>query len=825
MIISLNWLKKFTDIDMPVDKLVELIGARLVEVESVTDLGKKYEGVRIVRVIDAKPLEGSDHLNLVKIDDGGIVKGLERDDSGHIQVVCGAPNIATGQNVVWLPPKSIVPSTFNTAEPFTLESRNLRGVMSNGMIASAKELDLFDEHTGILVISEEVTAGIEFSKQYEFDDSLLDIENKSLTHRPDCFGIVGFAREVAAITGKKFVSPDWVSNLSPYLGEVVGSINVVIDDPKLSDRYQAITMGGGDSKKQSSMLVQTYLARVGVRPISAIVDVTNYLMMLTGQPLHAFDFDKVKKIAGDNVEIHVRAGRDGEKLALLDGREIKLTVDDIVIAAGETAIALAGAMGGSATEIDENTQSIIIESATFNLYKLRSTQMRHGIFSEAITRFTKGQPAELTAPVLGEAVKLVGEWTGMQVTTAVADAYPGKKDTSAISVPIQKIGDILGMDISAKQAADIIGNAEFGVIIDEPTTMNVTVPYWRGDIHIVEDIAEEVGRLSGFDSIMPTLPMRDFTAVAVDEFDMFRTNIRKSLVRAGANEVLNYSFVHGDILNKANLKSDDSYRIVNSISPDLQHYRQSLMPGLLGLVHPNIKQGFDKFALFEINKCHRKSDGVNDEGVPVEIDRLSLVIAGKSTESGAAYYQAKRIFEYLCRSFNLNLNYESLDGISDSLSLPFETRRSAAVCSSDGQFIGVVGEYKKSVAKSFKLPEYAAGFEIDTRALFAAVKKVGKTYIPQSRFPSMERDICFQVSRDVDVVQIVSSSQGALSKTDLKTSVEVIDIYQPEAGDTKNVTIRINLVSNERTLNGEEVSGFIKTVVDSVVAQTKAAVI
>jgi len=413
----------------------------------------------------------------------------------------------------------------------------------------------------------------------------------------------------------------------------------------------------------------------------------------------------------------------------------------------------------------------------------------------------------------------------MKVITAVADAYPGKKDRLVISAPLQKIDDILGIDISIADAADTIGNAEFLVGIDDKTTLQVTVPYWRNDIHIVEDIAEEVGRLSGFDDIKPTLPIRDFTAVAVDEFDVFRTNIRKALVCAGMNEVLNYSFVHGDILQKAGLDAKDSYKIINSISPDLQYYRQNLTPNLLALVHPNIKQGFDKFALFEIGKCHRKSDGTNEEGVPIEIDRLSMVGASKSNSSGAAYYRAKRFFDYLCSSFGLKLDYKKLEVTNDSMTAPFEPRRSAIVTEVDGNIIGIVGEYKKSVAKGFKLPEYAAGFEIDTRALFAAAKKVGKTYVPASRFPATERDICFQVAVGVNAGDIVKSAELALVKIDLQTSVSVVDIYQPENGTTKNITIRINLVANDHTLTGDEVAGLMQTVVDSVVAQTKATVI
>lgn len=825
MIISLNWLKKFTNIDIPIDELTELINTRLVEIESVVNTSEKYKNILIVKAVEVKPLEGSDHLSVVKIDDGGVTQDIERDENNLIQVVCGAPNIASGQMVVWLPPKSIVPQTFGTAEPFTLDTRNLRGVVSNGMIASAKELDLFDEHTGILVLDGDIAPGNPFAKEYELDDYLLNIENKSLTHRPDCFGAIGFAREVSAIMGKDFISPDWMMNLNPYFGEGNGKISVVIDDNELCDRYQAIVMTDGDSKKQSPMIIQTYLARVGVRPISAIVDITNYLMMLTGQPLHAFDFDKVRAICGDNVEIHVRFSRDNEKLELLDGKTIELSPDDIIIAAGETAIALAGAMGGANTEIDENTRAIIIESASFNLYKLRATQMRHGIFSEAITRFTKGQPAELTAPVLGEAVRLVREWTGMQPVTAVADTYPGKKEKQVIKVPLQKVDDILGVDMGILDASNSIGHAGFGVKVEDPLTMNVEVPYWRSDIHILEDVVEEIGRINGFDNIRSTLPLRDFTAVMPDDFDIFRNGLRKTLVRAGANEVLTYSFIHGDILQKAGQKPEDSYRLVNSISPDLQYYRQTLTPSLLNITQPNIKQGYDGFALFEINKCHYKPDGLNDEKVPIEVDRLALIFASKTTKSGTAYYQAKQLLEFICLNFNLKLDYKSIENLTSPIAAPFEPKRSAELIDiASGKTIGFIGEYKKSVAKGFKLPEYSAGFEIDTREFFNLVKSADKNYKPLSRYPSTERDICLKVGQSVSCGKIIDSANEILLKTDLEPSIEVIDIYQRES-ETKNVTVRIKLVSYNRTLNGDEVAEVINNVVNSVVIKLGATVI
>jgi len=421
MIISVNWLKKFTDIDLDIDELSTLIGSRLVEIESVTDLGAKYKNVLVVKVVEAAPLEGTDHLNLTKIDDGGVSKNVERDSNGLVQVVCGAPNVRSGMLAVWLQPNCIVPSTYNDDEPFVLSAKNLRGTISNGMLASPKELDLFDEHDGILEVDKDVKPGTDFASVYELDDFLFDIENKSLTHRPDTFGIIGFAREIAAIQGKQFVTPDWLvdSELEFKLTETIEAPMVSIDDPTLSERYQAVVLTGADGSLKSPVQIQTYLSRVGVRPINAVVDATNYLMMLTGQPLHAFDYDKLIALSGGKSDIHVRRAAEDEELELLDGRKIKMLTGDIVIASGSTPVGLAGAMGGASTIIDKNTKNIILESATFNLYNLRSTQMRHGIFSEAITRFTKGQPAELTSPVINDAIRLISEWSGAKQASKV----------------------------------------------------------------------------------------------------------------------------------------------------------------------------------------------------------------------------------------------------------------------------------------------------------------------------------------------------------------------------------------------------------------------
>jgi phenylalanyl-tRNA synthetase beta chain len=829
MIISLNWLKKFTSIDMPVDELATLIGARLVEIETVIDLGAKYKDVIVARVVVCHRLEDSDHLNLTKLDDGGVTQSIERDENGYVQVVCGAPNVREGLLVAWLPPNSTVPETFGSPEPFVLGTRNLRGAMSNGMIASAKELDLFDEHDGILELDKDVAPGSSFAQTYQLDDYLFDIENKSLTHRPDTFGIIGFAREVAAIQGKKFETPNWLLDMSVAgdVKETVSPPTVTIDDPSLSDRYQAIILGNADGSARSPLQLQTYLARIGVRPISAVVDVTNYLMMLTGQPLHAFDYDKLIAVGGGKADIYVRNGRKDETLTLLDGRTINLSTEDIVIASGETAIGLAGAMGGANTEIDDSTKNIILESATFNLFSLRTTQMRHGIFSEAITRFTKGQPAELTAPVLAHAVQLLGEYAGATPVTNVVESYPGRREPLSLELSIEVINHTLGTTFMVADAVETLQNVEFTAELSGESAIKTTAPYWRSDIHIPEDIIEEVGRLNGFDTINPTLPERDFMAVRPSNFDELRNRIRKILARSGANEVLTYSFVHGDVLKKANQDPKDSYRITNSISPDLQYYRQTLTPSLLGLVHGNSKAGYDEFALFEMNKAHNKVHEMTDENVPGEIHLLALTIASKKPKAGAAYYEAKTYLEYLATALGLSFSYAPIENEPGfAVTAPFEYRRSAMVHDiASGEFIGIIGEYKKTVQRAFKLPEHSAGFEIDPDALHTATIHSSNTYSPLSRYPSTERDMCFQVAREEQYGRIVGLVKESLKSTQLEAVLTPIDIYQPADGTTKNITVRIKLTAHDRTLTGDEVATVIASITTKVTDETSARVI
>lgn len=826
MIISVNWLKKFVP-DLPeIDELSKLIGARLVEIESIENLNEKYKDVVIARVISAKKVEGSDHLNLCKIDDGGKRDGVERDENGFVQVVCGAPNVREGLFVAWLPPKAIVPETFG-GENFQLSARKLMGNMSNGMIASLRELGLGDEHDGILEISPEafengLQAGDSFTEKFELNDYLLEVENKSLTHRPDCFGIIGFAREVAGILGQKFVEPDFIKQ-SDFGFEVNNDKSIVIDtqDSEICERYTAAIFDVSDILKNPNLtLEKTYLLRSGMRPIDIITDLANELMLETGQPLHTFDFDKLAKInGGKNVKMTVRKSFENEELELLDGRKIKMSQNDIVIATGENgenAVALAGAMGGKSTEIDENTTRILVESATFNLYNLRNTQMRHGIFSEAITRFTKGVPEMMSRKILdlfGVQLLALGGKSLSEIADSKGDFYYNK---SEISVSKDKINQILGTNFSSEEIQKTLENV--GILTKNDNSGTFVVPFWRNDLHIEEDLIEEVGRLNGYDNIKLQLPKRTFRAVKKAKIDLLQSEIREILVSSGANEILTYTFVHGDLFEKAGQDPKNAYKIINSISPELQYYRQTLMPSLLSKVNQNIRAGFSEFAIFEMNKITEKTLGLNEENVPFEQKKLAFVYTKNKGEN--AFFEAKNYAEFLFKKLGLKVEFVKFDLSKSLLSTEFEPKRSALiqVSNSEGEkILGVIGEFKKNIQKSLKLPESTAGFELDLGILLENTERTSVKIKDFSKFQSVERDISINVDESrqfAEIFDIFKDISSEFKGVEIETLP--IDIFNNGDG-TKNISIRFKIIPFEKTLNGDEIREIMQKIEEKAV--------
>ncbi|MBR2753658.1 phenylalanine--tRNA ligase subunit beta [Candidatus Saccharibacteria bacterium] len=783
MRISLNWLRKYVNIpdSLSNEELIRLIGARLVEVEGVIDETKKYDNIFIVKVVTAEKIPDT-HLSLCQIDVG---------KEELVQVVCGAPNVRAGMMAVWIAPGATVPASVNEDAPFVIGKRKmLNKYVSNGMLAGADELDFGDDHSGIVEIDPKTAQpGVLLSDTFMLKDLVLDIENKSLTHRPDCFGIIGFAREVAGILGLDFrltssrdalLHPSSRGSLLTYSPLVVkalerSNLKINIEQPEICQRYSAIVMKKhGELTKKYLTLEETLLSKSGMKPISPIVDATNYYMLLTGQPLHAFDYDKFVAVGGNKKpKIVVRLARRAEKLVLLDDTEIELNDNDIVICSGDIPVALAGAMGGKSTMIDENTKNIIIESATFSLYNLRKTQMSHGIFTEAITRFTKGQPPYQTMSVAKACAETLKN--GFEVAEEI-DSYPKPENRIVVKITAAEVNNLLGTKYEEKALVRILENVGFDVK-SKSGVMEILAPEWRTDIHIKEDIIEEIGRLSGYDNIEMTLPLH--ATAEKNGFYELKADIRRLLSKYGANEVLTYSFISERLLKKAGLDINNSYRIVNSISPELQYFRQSLMPSLLEKTYLNEKLPVEKFAIFEINDVYQKNNGLDKDGVPIEDSKLGLIVAErKNTET--AFYKAKKYIDKLLTTYNVRADYLPLK-TENAETKPFENKRSAEI-RVDGEYLGVVGEFKNSVRNEFKLTPYLAGFEIDLKVLLNKVSS--KKQIELVEKTTEDLTISTKKSYAEVLEEVKEKYPDALA-------ILPVSVYQADNQESRNITFRI----------------------------------
>ena len=820
-----------------VEALVAKIGTQLGAVEETADFGTKYSSAVIVKVVECVAHPDSDHLSLCRIDDGKAVKDVERGQDGLVQVVCGAPNVRANMLAIWLPPGATVPETFDK-EPFVLAARPIRGQVSNGMLASARELALGDDHSGILEVDKEFAPGTLFVEAYNLkDDFIIDIENKMFTHRPDCFGWLGVAREIEGIHGRKYKSPRWYKTDPnfPKLETKEFKLEVRNELPKLVPRFAAVVIANVQVGP-SPIWLRVHLARVGMRSINNIVDYTNFYMLETGQPLHAYDYDKV--VAQDKNATHatlvVRHPKKGEKILLLNGKQVEPRKDAIMIATENSLLGIGGVMGGGETEVDEHTTSIILEAATFDMYSIRRTSMEHGLFTDAVTRFTKGQSPLQNLAVMAKITDEIRENAGGKVASKLIDDNHLPKavmERGSVYPPVRITADFvnsrLGSQLTRQEIAKILTDVEFEVDVTG-TDISVQAPFWRTDIEIPEDVVEEVGRLQGYDKLPHELPARSTSAVKLDPMAGLKSDIRKTLSAAGANELQTYSFVHEKLFEQVGQAKEHAFRIRNALSPDLQHYRLSITPNLLEKVHPNIKAGYDAFALFEMNKVHIKGD-LECDGLPREYQTIALSYAAKAKSHGAPYYQAKHYLEYLLQSLHVPYTIKQADHMTQweigrQVYAPFEPNRAGFVyLGAENEFAGFVGEYNPKARRNLKLPETSAGFEIDLERILK--HRQANSYKPLSRFPSTDQDVCFRLSADTSYAQLVSVVEDCLQKqANIQSSIAPVDIYQSKDDvEHKNITIRLTLQHTDRTLETSEANSLLESIVAKVGSELKGS--
>jgi len=846
MKVSVNLAQHYSNVDLksiPHDVLLARVGEQLGAVEESFEYAPKYEGVLVVKIVSVENHPDADRLHICMIDDDGKAKGVKRDSKGLVQVVCGAPNVRPGLFVAWLPPGSTVPASYNDENPFVLEARELRGIVSNGMLASAKELAINDDHSMILEIDPEEIAGDRTQKNtrikpgdpltnyFGLDDFIIDCENKMFTHRPDCFGNLGVARELAGISGLKFKSPSWYADEPRFESRSGVKLNVKNNVGKLVPRFMAVAVKNVEIKP-SPVWLQGALARVGIKSINNVVDITNFTMHITGQPLHAYDADKLARL-GNGLSLEARMSKKGEKVNLLNGKTLTFEDDkDIVITSHDVPVGLGGIMGGSDTEVDENTTSIVLECATFDMYTIRRTSMKHGLFTDASTRYTKGQSPLQNDRAVAYALTSIKNRAGGEQSSNVIDVHGKLEQPGDVVVTAQFINERLGSDLNLKEIAKLLENVEFEIksVPADKNRLHVRPPFWRTDIEIPEDIVEEVGRLHGYHELPQTLPARSSKPSPKNAQVAYKKHIRYALRKAGANEVLAYSFVHGDLLRKTGTDPDThAYHIRNALSPELQYYRTSLMPSLLDKVRGNIRADLigseDKdFALFEIGKAHLK--GVLDpEKLPMELERLALVFAAddktaKRAYEGAAFYQAKKYLEPVIPE---RLEFVQLTDTADPMLSCYQPGR-AALVKIHGETCGVIGEFTAAVKKALKLPDYCAGFELDITVL--AKHQAQDTYIAPTQFPKIQQDITLEVAGTTSYQDILDTVQAELIEIQVQHGIESTvlphDIFKPEDSDKKRVSLRIWMYHPARTLTTDETNRSLDAVANACKAKLSA---
>lgn len=825
MKVSLNIVRSLINFELPsVDELVLRVNQQLGGVEEVINLGAKYSGARIVRVVECGKHPDADRLSVTKIDDGGAVPDVPRDDNGYVQVVCGAPNVHADMWAIWLPPGSTVPASFDDTEPFVLGARPLRGVLSQGMLAAADELAIGTDHKGIIEITEndlpsgaELRAGASFAETFGLDDFVLDIENKMFTHRPDCFGQLGVAREIAGIFGQQFTSPEWYKAQQQFSTAEGLDLMVTNGAPELVPRFMAVAIKDVEVKP-SPLWLQCQLVAMGGKPINNIVDATNYIMLMTAQPTHAYDYDKLR-----GHQLGARLARSGEKVILLNGKEYELTADDIIIADGEGVIGLAGIMGGSNTEVSNDTKNIVLECATFDMYALRKTAMRHGVFTDALARFNKGQSPLQNAAVLKRLMSMVSGVQASEVfdlkqfSDEFDDYFDGKYTPANIDIDSKFINERLGLKLSENDICGLLNNVEIRSHGPEEELDYICIqpPFWRTDLELSEDIVEEVGRLYGFDKLPRELPHRSIKPVPKNPRRELKNAIRQSLSRAGANEILTYSFVHERILKNAEQDVTQAYKLSNALSPDLQYYRLTVLPSLLDKVYANIKSGHNEFALFEIGKGHLKSKGLNKEGLPIENNYIDLVYSSKKDKPGAPFYVAKKIIDNLGKDLGVKFEFEKIvNQIDKQILAPFDIDRSSLIRIDNGDIVGLVGELKQSVIKNFKLPQYISAASIDIDILQKNMSKnIGDSYHPLSKFPSTRRDISIEIDLAVSYKDVLNVVKNSLQKQDDEfISIRLVDIYRAKDSSLKTITLNISMTNYNRTLTATDASRIIENI-------------
>jgi phenylalanyl-tRNA synthetase beta chain len=808
MKLSIKEARKYTDINFSLEELANVIATKIGEVESIQDWKEIYSGITVAEIVTKEEHPDADKLGIYEINKG---------DEQTIQVVAGDKTLEVGDKVAYIEPGMIVPSTYKTAEEFQIKAIKVRGILSNGMLCSEKELNIGPDHSTVLKLESEAKVGLSFVNYFEFDDVVINIENKALTNRGDLFGILGLARELSAAQSKPFKSPDWYKEHTLNYKKEIDSLPLEINNQStnLCPRYMGVAIDSVEVK-ESPVWLKSLLLRVGIKPINNIVDITNYISILTGQPLHAFDYDKVVKNdphTDGKAHITIRLAQDNETIHTLDNSVVDLNSNVLVIADSTNPIAIAGVIGGLDTEIDTNTKRVIFECANFDRFNIRKTSMSLGIITDAVTRYTRAQDPNQCLPALNYALSLVKELSGGQIASNIIDNYPNVYTPKQVTLSISKLNTHLGTSLTREEVSTILQNIEYEISSNKESEdfLTVTAPTFRTDILIPEDIHEDIGRIYGYENIKPTLPLRDISPAKKNRGLELKRTLRNVLSNSGLNEIITYNFVSKALIEKAKQDPNIAYHIRNAQSPELSLMRPSLLVSMLQKAQENSQRNISTFGMYEFNISHQK--GYMDKfELPKEDWHMSILFSTKENIfDGNPYYQVKRYFEKL--HIEEGIEYILLNNYSET-NLPIWIKNLIPTFNSNAtvliiaklngkeEIVGIMGEIDTEVKENFKLPTYTSALEINLEVL-KMIENSKKKYSENSRYPSITQDVCFTVDSGMLYSELEKIIKSTINTKMSKASVECIDIYQKKEG-SKNITVRITIEHQSKTLTDKE---------------------
>lgn len=796
MKISYNWLKEYVDIDISPNVLADTLTMAGLEVESIEEIGKDIKGVVVAGILSREKHPNADRLSFCKV----------KTNQGVYDIVCGANNMQAGDFVALALPGAVLPKGVK------IEKAKIRGVVSEGMLCSEVELGLKDTSDGIMILPEGFTLGENIATALGLEDFVLNIN--VTPNRGDCLSIIGIAREAAAVFKKQMHAKS--CKMQEGDRAVNDFIDVEIYKPELCHRYTARVITDV-AVKESPEWLKKRLTALGIRPINNIVDITNYVMLGYGQPLHAFDYNK---IAGK--KIIVRGAKKGEEIITLDGVKRILDEGVLVIADINVPVAVAGIIGGEETGVTCSTNAVLLESAYFEPLNIRRTSRVIGVKTESSYRFERGVDIQGVAKALDAAAELISDIAKGKIAKGFADIYPKPHMPYKITLRYSKVNRVLGISLTNEEIEEYLLRLGFSVSNKTEDTVVAAVPSFRVDVSREIDLIEEIARLYGYKNIPTTIPVSRLS-IAVESNNVVVINtVKEFFVNCGFSEVINYSFISPFLASilSADSKVQDALKILNPLSDEWSVMRKSLVPGLLSNIKYNLNHGNNNLRFFEIGCGY-----ISERGVYTERNLAAGIISGYRLSEQSIiwdkedvdFFDIKGVIESLFSIMNIkDVRFTAVNNI-----LFLHPGRSCAV-SINGADVGIIGEIHPDILDKLDLKQSAYIFEFFLDSLISAGSPSVFTDIPH--YPSVVRDIALIVDKDILFVELVD----AVKSLDIKLieDVGVFDVYYGKGipSDKKSIALRMTYRSSIKTLTDEDANKAHNNIVNELIGKFNAEV-